>query len=119
MDLASWQERFDGLARRHGVPGASLAMLRDGQVEALATGLLNTRTGVAATTDSLFQIGSITKVYTASMVMRLVEQGLVTLDTPVAEILPGFRVADEGVSRQVTVRHLLAQRLPHGRGLHA
>jgi CubicO group peptidase (beta-lactamase class C family) len=108
MDLAGWQERFDGLARLHGVPGASLALLSGGQVEALATGLLNVGTGVAATTDSLFQIGSITKLYTATVVMHLVEQGLVALDTPVAEILPGFRVADEDASRRVTVRNLLA-----------
>ncbi len=108
MDLASWQERFDSLARRYGVPGASLAVLANGRVEALATGLLNVSTGVAATTDSLFQVGSITKVYTATVVMRLVEQGLVALDTPVAEILPGFRVADEEVSRRVTIRQLLA-----------
>lgn len=108
MDLAGWQERFDGLARRHGVPGASLAVLSGGRVEQLATGLLNVGTGVTATTDSLFQIGSITKLYTATVVMRLVEQGLVALDTPVAEILPGFRVADEDTSRRVTVRNLLA-----------
>jgi CubicO group peptidase (beta-lactamase class C family) len=108
MDLAGWQERFEELARGHGVPGASLAVLADGQVQALATGVLHTGTGVAATTDSLFQIGSITKVYTATMVMSLVEQGLTTLDTPVIEVLPEFRVADEQVSRQVTLRHLLA-----------
>ena len=108
MDLAGWQERFDVLARRFGVPGASLAVLSDGRVEALATGVLNVATGVSATTDSLFQIGSITKVYTATVVMRLVEQGLVTLDTPVVEILPGFRVADGEVSAHVTLRHLLA-----------
>jgi len=40
-------------------------------------------------------------------VLRLVDQGLATVDTPVAEILPGFRVADPEVSRRVTLRHLL------------
>ncbi|SNT64937.1 CubicO group peptidase, beta-lactamase class C family [Streptosporangium subroseum] len=108
MDLASWQDRFDGLARRHGVPGASLAVLADERVQALATGVLHVGTGVEATTDSLFQIGSITKAYTATVVMGLVEGGLTTLDTPVADILPGFRVADADVSERVTLRHLLA-----------
>jgi hypothetical protein len=42
MDLAGWQERFDELARRHAVTGASLAVLADGQVQALATGVLHT-----------------------------------------------------------------------------
>jgi hypothetical protein len=48
MDLASWQDRFDGLARWHGVPGASLAVLADEQVQALATGVLHMGTGVEA-----------------------------------------------------------------------
>jgi CubicO group peptidase (beta-lactamase class C family) len=49
----------------------------------------------------------VTKVWTATVLMRLVEQGRVGLDTPVAEVLPGFRVADAAVSRQVTLQHLL------------
>jgi CubicO group peptidase (beta-lactamase class C family) len=108
MDLARWQPRLDELARRHAVPGASLAVLADGEVTALATGVLHTGTGVAATTDSLFQLGSITKVYTATVLLRLVDQGLASLDTPVVEILPEFRVADPEVSRRVTLRHLLS-----------
>ena len=107
MDLAGWQPRFEELTWRHRVPGASLAVLVDGEVTALATGVLHKGTGVEATTDSLFQVGSITKAYTATVVLRLVDQGLATVDAPVAEILPGFRVADPEVSRRVTLRHLL------------
>lgn len=108
MDLAGWQERFDGLARRHGIPGASLAVLAGGQVQALATGVLHKGTGVETTTDSLFQIGSVSKPYTATVLMRLMEQGLTTLDTPVVDVLPEFRVADAEVTERVTLRHLLA-----------
>jgi CubicO group peptidase (beta-lactamase class C family) len=108
MDVLGWRPRFEELTHAHGVPGASLAVLADGEVQALAAGVLHTGTGVEATTDSLFQIGSITKVYTATMVMRLLDQGLTTLDTPVVEVLPEFRVADPDVSRRVTLRHLLA-----------
>jgi CubicO group peptidase (beta-lactamase class C family) len=84
-----------------------VAVLSDDRVTAAAAGVLNTATGVPVTTDSLFQIGSVTKVWTATVLMRLVEQGRVGLDTPVAEVLPGFRVADAAVSRQVTLQHLL------------
>jgi CubicO group peptidase (beta-lactamase class C family) len=70
--------------------------------------VLNLATGVEATTDSLFQIASITKVYTATVFMRLVEQGLVGLDTPVVEVLPGFALADPEVAGKVTMRHLLS-----------
>lgn len=107
MDLAGWQGRFDELARRHHVPGASLAVLADGEVTALATGVLHQGTGVETTTDSLFQLGSISKVYTATVLLRLIDQGLASLDTRVAEILPGFRVADAEVSERVTLRQLL------------
>ena len=74
---------------------------------AAASGILNLDTGVEATADSLFQIGSITKVWTATVVMQLVEEGRVELDAPVRRYLPEFRVADEDVSASVTVRHLL------------
>jgi CubicO group peptidase (beta-lactamase class C family) len=102
------QMRFDELVRKHGIPGASLAVLAAGDVSALASGVLNLSTGVEATTDSLFQIASITKVYTATVFMRLVEQGLVGLDTPVVEVLPDFALAEPGVAQKVTMRHLLS-----------
>jgi CubicO group peptidase (beta-lactamase class C family) len=105
---ANWQARLDELARHHAVPGASLAILAGGEATALATGVLHKGTGVEATTDSLFQIGSITKPYTATVLLRLVDQGMVSVDTPVVEVLPDFRVADPEVSRRVTLRHLLS-----------
>src|SRR4051812_40084371 len=48
-----------------------------------------------------------TTVDTASVIMRLVEQGLLTLDEPLVTWLPEFRVADPDASLLVTVRHLL------------
>jgi CubicO group peptidase (beta-lactamase class C family) len=108
MDVELWQARLTEMAQRHRVPGVSLTVLAGDDVWAVATGVLNRRTGVEATTDSLFQVGSITKAYTATVLMRLVEQGLLTLDTPVADLLPGFRVADPVISSAVTPRHLLS-----------
>ena len=60
-----------------------------------------------ATADSLFQIGSITKVWTATVVMQLVDEGLLELDTPVVEVLPELRLSDPDVTKSVTIRHLL------------
>ncbi|WP_343954713.1 serine hydrolase domain-containing protein [Nonomuraea longicatena] len=101
-------QRLAELIERYEVPGAALAYLHDGRVHEYAAGVLHTGTGVAATTDSLFQIGSVTKVWTATMLVQLAERGLLTLDTPVAELLPEFRVADTEVTKTVTVRHLLS-----------
>ncbi|WP_433219725.1 serine hydrolase [Dactylosporangium sp. CS-047395] len=114
IDAAHWQRRLDRLARRHKVPGAVLGVLRIGTDGAgdesmvAATGVLNTRTGVAVTEDSLFQIGSITKTWTAAVVMQLVDEGLLDLDAPIADALPGLRLSDVDVAAQVTMRHLLS-----------
>jgi CubicO group peptidase (beta-lactamase class C family) len=103
----SLQQRLDELRAKHGVPAASLAVLADDEIDAVASGVLNLDTGVDATTESLFQIGSITKVWTATVVMQLVEEGAVELDAPLRRYIPTFRVADPVVSESVTIRHLL------------
>jgi CubicO group peptidase (beta-lactamase class C family) len=105
---ARWQARLDELAAEHHVPGASLAVLHDGAIGEAATGVLNVQTGVETTPKSLFQIGSITKVYTATVVMQLVEEGRIELETPIVEALPELRLADPERAREVTIRHLLS-----------
>lgn len=113
LDRAHWQHRLTRLAERHRVPGAQLGLLRvgpDGTPDELLTathGVLNVRTGHPVTDDALFQIGSITKVWTATVAMALVDEGLLALDTPIAEVLPELRLADPDVTKQVTLRHLL------------
>ncbi|MGW6690851.1 serine hydrolase domain-containing protein [Streptomyces sp. NPDC054961] len=107
VEPARWNNLLSTAAARYGVPGASLAFFHDGKMHEFATGVLNRNTQAPVRTDSLFQIGSVTKVWTATQVMLLVEAGELTLDTPVVEILPEFRVADAALTKSVTVRHLL------------
>jgi len=114
IDQAHWQQRLDELTAKHSVPGAVLAVLRlgtgpdgaDELVEA-ATGVLNKSTGVEVTTDSVFQIGSISKVWTATLVMQLVDEGKLDLDAPIAAVLPDLALSDPDVAARVTMRHLL------------
>ncbi|MBO1766754.1 serine hydrolase [Allobranchiibius sp. GilTou38] len=112
LDQQHWAGRLEELAARHHVVGATLAIRRvdeggeDELVEA-ATGVLNKNTGYPVTTDSVFQIGSISKVWTTTMVMQLVDDGLLSLDTPVVELLPGLELGDQDVAQKVTMRHLL------------
>ncbi len=116
LDAEHWQQRLDALAARHGVVGASLAIRRlpgsdepgasDELVEA-ATGVLNKSTGDPVTTDSVFQIGSISKVWTTTMVMQLVDEGHLSLDAPIVEVLPELKLGDADVASKVTMRHLL------------
>ena len=93
-----------------GVPGASVAVVVDGEIVEHAVGLLSTATRIEATTGSVFQIGSITKVWTATMVMQLVDEGLVDLDAPIRRYVPEFAVGDETAADAITVRQLLSHR---------
>src|SRR6476661_910521 len=94
-DIAQFiSARFAELVAERGVPGAAVAVLKDGEVIDGAAGVLSTATKVDATADSVFQIGSITKVWTATLVMQLVDEGRLELDAPVQRVLPGLRLAD-------------------------
>lgn len=105
--LTDIQAHLDALARQHRVPGATLGVFAGDEFVEFATGVLNRDTGVEATPDSLFQIGSNTKLMTATLVMQLVDEGKVHLDEPVRTYIPEFRVASEKDSAAITVRHLL------------
>ncbi len=89
------------------VPGAAVALTDGTDVIEVVHGVTSLRSQVPVTPQTLFQIGSITKVYTATLVMALVDQGKVDLDAPVQTYLPWFAVSDSDVSAAVTVRHLL------------
>jgi CubicO group peptidase (beta-lactamase class C family) len=106
--LPDLPDLLDGAAARRGVPGAAVAVGHGDDLAEAATGVLNLDTGVRATPDSVFQVGSVTKAWTAVLVLQLVHEGLVDLDRPVRTYLPEFAVADEGASARVTVRQLLA-----------
>ncbi len=81
-------------AAKHGVVGAALAVGRGDQIFETATGVVNRNTGVEVTADSVFQIGSITKLFTTTLIMQLVDEGSVELDAPVKRYLhAGLRAA--------------------------
>ncbi len=107
-DLAHWQHRLDELSTEHNVPGASLAILDGGELTEVASGVINTGTAVETTTDSVFQIGSITKVWTTTLLMQLADQGKLNLDAPLTEVLPELSLASPGATGQITTRHLLS-----------
>ncbi|GAA4630902.1 hypothetical protein GCM10023196_058140 [Actinoallomurus vinaceus] len=108
FDADHWQARLDELRAAHHVPGAALAVLAGGTIHESASGVLHRGTGVEVTTDSVFQSGSIAKVYTATLVMQLVDSGELRLDSRVVDVLPGFAVADDEVTKSVTIGRLLS-----------
>ena len=107
-EVKTWlAENLPALIEKYDVPAAAVAVLKDGEVVDDAAGILHKGTGVEATPDSIFQIGSITKLWTATLVMQLVDEGRLELDTPVRTYLPEFRIGDESAAEAITVRQLL------------
>jgi D-alanyl-D-alanine carboxypeptidase len=92
------------LMKKRGVPGLSLAVVKEGKVVyAKGYGLADVENNVPATPDTVYEIGSVTKQFTAAIVMQLVEEGKVKLDEPARTYLATMPETWSGV----TVRHLL------------
>ena len=86
------------------IPGVSLAVVRDGRiVKAKGYGLANIEANSVATPKTVYEIGSLTKQFTATAVMMLVEGGKVSLDDKITKYFPEAPAAWS----QITVRHLL------------
>ena len=90
-----------------GVPGVVVGILHEGETRAAGFGVTNADHPLSVTDETLFQIGSITKTFTATAMMRLVEMGRLELDATVRTYVPDFKVADETASSQATIRHIL------------
>jgi CubicO group peptidase (beta-lactamase class C family) len=97
------------LMSTHNVPGAALALIKDGRI-VLETGygFRDLETHAPVTTATLFNIGSISKSFTALGIAQLVDQHQVDLDTPVIRYIPDLRLSDPQVTQAVTLRHLLS-----------
>jgi CubicO group peptidase (beta-lactamase class C family) len=92
---------------RLGVPGAAVGVLHEGTEYAAGFGVTSVDHPLPVDPDTLFQVGSITKTYTATAAMRLVDAGRLDIDRPVRDYLPGLKLRDEGAARALTARHLL------------
>jgi CubicO group peptidase (beta-lactamase class C family) len=88
-------------------PGVAVALLQDGEEQAAGFGVTSTENPLEVTPDTLFQIGSITKTFTGTAAMVLVERGELDLDAPLRTYLPELELADADVADRVTMLHLL------------
>ena len=89
------------------IPGVAIGVIASDREHATGFGVTNIDHPLPVDTDTLFQIGSTTKTFTGTAIMRLVEQGTLELEAPVRTYLPDFRVADLRVSAAVRLRHLV------------
>jgi len=103
--------------KQFAVPGVAVAIVKDGNV-VLAKGYGVRTLGESAAVDerTLFGIASNTKAFTASAIGMLVEEGKLEWDAPVIGYLPSFGLSNPYVTRELTVRDLLAHRSGLGLG---
>ena len=90
-----------------GVPGVALGLSSGEEEQYAAFGVTSLENPLPVTPGTLFQIGSITKTFTATVAMQLVDEGLLDLDAPVRTYLPSLRLGDEAAAAGATMRHLL------------
>ena len=91
-----------------GVAGAQLSVIKGDERVDLAVGLRDTELGKPMTVDTTNQIGSVTKVFNAAMVLELVARDELDLDEPVIKRIPEFKLQDQDAASKITLRHLLS-----------
>lgn len=101
------QERVQQEMARQPIPGAVVGVLHEGRALVAAFGTTSVEHPLPVTEHTLFQVGSITKTFVATAVMRLAERGQIELDTPIRTYLPDLQLKDASVAARVTMRHLL------------
>ena len=100
-------ESLNSSLNAHGIPGASIARVHQGETRQLAAGITNVITQVDVDEATVFQIGSISKIFTATLVYKLAEEGLIELDQPVSTYLPDLEIGHAPPPDTLTVRSLL------------
>ena len=95
------------LADRLEVPGVAVGVVLDGEEHVAFHGVTSVDDPLPVDGGTLFQIGSTGKTYTATAILRLVEDGRIDLHAPVRTYVPELQLKDEQVARDVTVLHLL------------
>ena len=91
----------------HGVPGAAVGVLWGDQEEHATFGLESLSSLRPVSERTLFQVGSLTKTYTASVIWHLIDQGALSLDAPVRTWLPDLTLQNPNVAEQLTIGNLL------------
>jgi CubicO group peptidase (beta-lactamase class C family) len=112
-----FDQYVERVMRTFNVPGVAVAIVKDGKV-VLARGYGVRRMGDPTPVDAhtRFGIASNTKLFTATALALLVEEGKIEWDQPVIDYLPAFAMSDPYVTHELTVRDLLVHRSGLGLG---
>jgi CubicO group peptidase (beta-lactamase class C family) len=95
------------MASQFRLPGVAVGVWADGREVYACHGVTSVDNPLPIDRDTLYVLGSVTKTYTATALMRLVAEGQVELDAPVRRYVPELRLADERAAAETTVLNLL------------
>lgn len=84
------REAAEAVMRENAIPGLAIALTDDGRQSFYEFGVADKSSGVAVTRDTLFELGSISKTFTATLAALAQEQGVLSLQASVAEYLPEY-----------------------------
>ena len=93
--------------KRLNVPGVAIGVWHKGREYSTGFGITSTENPLPVTPDTLFQVGSISKTFTGTILMQLAEQGKIDLDAPARKYIKDLKLRDKHVEKHVTTRHLL------------
>ncbi len=93
--------------QEHQVPGAAIGLLAGDREEHATFGLASLSSMLPVTPETLFQIGSLSKTYTATAVWRLIDESALAIDAPVRTYMPDLTLQDAAAAAAVTVGNLL------------
>jgi CubicO group peptidase (beta-lactamase class C family) len=109
--LPQLQKLAEDALQRSGIPGMAIAVVYMDEIIYLkGFGVREEGTPAAVGPDTVFQLASLSKPIAATVVAALVGDGVVAWDDPVTRHDPGFEMYDPWVTRQVTLRDMLAHR---------
>jgi beta-lactamase class C len=110
--LADYQHWLDRLAERNAVAGLATAVVIDNKVVFERTvGYANAATGEAVTPDTVFRLASLSKAFATAITGLLVDDGKLSWDTKLIDVLPYFKLKDMQAASEATVSDILGQRL--------
>ena len=97
--------------QKHNTPGIAIAFIENGMLKfATGFGVLNSEKETTVNADTVFSVGSVSKVINAVLILRLVDAGILDLDVDVNHYLKSWKIKESKFtsSKKITLRHLLS-----------
>lgn len=107
MPQETLSEFVEATATKFGIPGVAVGVWAGDQEVYACHGVTSLDNPLPVDRDTLFELGSVTKTYTATALMRLVAEGRLDLDAPVRRYVPELVLTDERAAAEITVLNLL------------